>query len=100
MVQFHCGKFGTKILHQKLHRLASLIIIKNLAETTKLFDKNTILKEASYTAFETVSVFVGLVRIIHINTVFPHPVSSINNRLYYDFSTSLTKIEKQSILIY
>ena len=29
----------------------------------------------------------------------PHPVSSINNRLYYDFSTSLAKFEKQSILI-
>ena len=29
----------------------------------------------------------------------PSPVSSVNNRVYYDFSTSLTKIEKQSILI-
>ena len=29
----------------------------------------------------------------------PHPVSSVNNRLYQDFSTSFTKIEKQSILI-
>ena len=28
----------------------------------------------------------------------PHSVSSANNRLYYHFSTSLTKIEKQSIL--
>ena len=31
--------------------------------------------------------------------IYPHPVSSVNNRLYYDFSTSLTIIEKQSILI-
>ena len=29
----------------------------------------------------------------------PHPASSVNNRLYYDLSTSLTKIEKQSLLI-
>ena len=92
-------QFGTKISHQKRHSLASLVIIENLAETTKLFDKKTILKEASYTAFETVSIFVRLVRITHISTVFPHPVSSVNNRLYYDFSFSFTKIEKQSILI-
>ena len=30
---------------------------------------------------------------------FPHPVSSVNDRLCYDFSASLTKIEKQLILI-
>ena len=30
---------------------------------------------------------------------YPHPASNVNNRLFYDFSTSLTKIEKQSILI-
>ena len=30
---------------------------------------------------------------------YPHPISSVNNRLYYNFSTSLTKIEKKSILI-
>ena len=27
---------------------------------------------------------------------YPHPVSRVNNRLYYEFSTSLTKTEKKS----
>ena len=33
------------------------------------------------------------------NNALPHPVLSVNNRSYYDFSTSLTIIEKQSILV-
>ena len=37
--------------------------------------------------------------IIHDMKAIPHPVSSVNNWLYYDFSISLTKIEKQSSLI-
>ena len=43
---------------------------------------------------------IGVHEIIALKIAYnPHPVSSGNNRLYYDFSTGLTQIEKQSILI-